>query len=251
MRHWNRYTGDLVLPGGQRPEYFGPLSHLLPGMLTFLDGPVRPETPGMLFATTGAIVLCRESEANMLDAAGHFPQVVREETPRQRFWRLFQRAAGERGFEPARVTVPGSAYLEPGSHVGVPPFKVIELNGKRQLACHVGGVTIGENCYVGATSTIQTGIYGESTELGDEVFIDNRVHVGHGTRVGAKTSVTAGAVLGAWLEIGDDVWIGVGAVIREHVKIGDGAVIGMGSVVVKDVPAGMTVVGNPAKELKK
>ena len=33
--------------------------------------------------------------------------------------------------------------------------------------------------------------------------------------------------------------------------VGEGAVIGMGSVVLNDVPAGATVVGNPARQLNK
>ena len=44
-----------------------------------------------------------------------------------------------------------------------------------------------------------------------------------------------------------DVWIGGGAIILPGVTIGDGAVIGAGSVVTRDVAAGQTVAGNPAR----
>ena len=47
--------------------------------------------------------------------------------------------------------------------------------------------------------------------------------------------------------IGHDVWIGHGAIILPGVTIGDGAVIGAGSVVTRDVAAGDTVTGNPAR----
>jgi maltose O-acetyltransferase len=47
--------------------------------------------------------------------------------------------------------------------------------------------------------------------------------------------------------IGCNVWIGSGAIILPGVSVGDDAVIGAGSVVTRDVPAGATAVGNPAR----
>jgi maltose O-acetyltransferase len=49
------------------------------------------------------------------------------------------------------------------------------------------------------------------------------------------------------VRIGSDVWIGGGAIILPGVTVGDGAVIGAGSVVTRDVEAGQTVTGNPAR----
>ena len=45
----------------------------------------------------------------------------------------------------------------------------------------------------------------------------------------------------------DGAWIGAGAIILPGVTIGEGAIVGAGSVVTKDVPAGTTVIGNPAR----
>lgn len=47
--------------------------------------------------------------------------------------------------------------------------------------------------------------------------------------------------------IGSRVWIGGAAIIMPGVTIGDDAIVGAGAVVTKDVPAGATVVGNPAR----
>ena len=56
------------------------------------------------------------------------------------------------------------------------------------------------------------------------------------------------------ITIEDHVYVGAGAMIRQGkpgkpLVIGQGAVIGMGAVVTKDVPEGVTVVGNPARIL--
>ncbi|MEG3085550.1 DapH/DapD/GlmU-related protein [Sphingomonas sp. PB2P12] len=44
--------------------------------------------------------------------------------------------------------------------------------------------------------------------------------------------------------------IGAGAIILPGVRIGKGAMIGAGAVVTHDVPAGATMVGNPARAVR-
>jgi acetyltransferase-like isoleucine patch superfamily enzyme len=49
------------------------------------------------------------------------------------------------------------------------------------------------------------------------------------------------------VRIDDDAWIGIGAIILKGVHVGRGARVLAGSVVTRDVPAGATVAGNPAR----
>jgi maltose O-acetyltransferase len=112
--------------------------------------------------------------------------------------------------------------------------------------------------------------FGYNIFLGDGVFLNfncvilDVVHVtvGDRTQIGPATQIYAadhprdaqtrreGSEFGRPVRIGSDVWIGGGAIILPGVAIGDGAVIGAGSVVTRDVAAGATVAGNPARRIR-
>jgi len=86
-----------------------------------------------------------------------------------------------------------------------------------------------------------------------EVTIGDRTQIGPAVQIYAADhprdaeTRRAGLEFGRPVRIGRDVWIGGGAILLPGVTIGDGAVIGAGSVVTRDVAAGATVAGNPAR----
>jgi UDP-3-O-[3-hydroxymyristoyl] glucosamine N-acyltransferase len=67
--------------------------------------------------------------------------------------------------------------------------------------------------------------------------------------IGDNTIITAGTIIAGSVTIGKNVWIAPNSTIKNGVTIGDGAFIGMASNVLKDVPAGETWCGNPARKL--
>jgi len=81
-------------------------------------------------------------------------------------------------------------------------------------------------------------------------------YVAHDCVIGDFVTFAPGVKCNGRVEIHDHAYIGTGAVIREGrpgkpTVIGRGAVVGMGAVVTRDVPAGVTVIGSPAKALVK
>jgi serine O-acetyltransferase len=101
------------------------------------------------------------------------------------------------------------------------------------------GATIGRYVFIDHGMGI---VIGETAEIGDGTTIYQGVTLG-GTSLskGAKRHPT----------LGRNVIVGAGAKVLGGFTVGDGARIGSNAVVVKDVPAGATAVGNPARILHR
>ncbi|MCX6917995.1 MAG: acetyltransferase [Verrucomicrobia bacterium] len=85
--------------------------------------------------------------------------------------------------------------------------------------------------------------------LGDFVMLNLHTTVGHDASIGAWSTLSAHCDVTGRVQVADRVFMGSRVSIIPGQSIGSGATLGAGAVVIKDVPAGVTVVGNPARVL--
>jgi len=148
------------------------------------------------------------------------------------------------------VEIGKNVTIRAGSIIGGEGFGYEWLDGELINWPHIGKVIINDNVEIKYNSCIDRGTLSD-TIIGKGVKIGNLVHISHNVIIGENTMVVCKSTISGSVKIGKECFIGIGATIRDKVTIGDGAFIGMGSVVTKNVEAGATVYGNPAKEVKK
>lgn len=82
---------------------------------------------------------------------------------------------------------------------------------------------------------------------GDFNLFNWQATVGHDARLGSGNVLNPAVNVSGGVVIGDAVLIGTGAQLLEGRTVADGATVGAGAVVTRDVAAGTTVVGVPAR----
>lgn len=141
----------------------------------------------------------------------------------------------------------GCAVLE-----SVLEHAVVENDVEIGPYCHLRkGAHLASHVHMGNFGEVKDSYLAQGTKMGHFSYIGNarigqNVNIGAGTITcnydGARKNIT---------EIGANVFIGSDTMLVAPVKIGDGAKTGAGAVVNHDVAPGETVVGIPAKPIKK
>ena len=138
---------------------------------------------------------------------------------------------------------------------------------------------LGDNSVVWHFANILEGAeIGKDVVIGSSCFLGRRCRIGEGSRLHPGACIPDNAIIGSHVFVGanvvltdvaipnlhdksleqhcpptieDDVVLGSNAVILPGVIVHKGAIVGAGAVVTRDVPAGCTVVGNPARVVRR
>lgn len=107
-------------------------------------------------------------------------------------------------------------------------------------------VEIEDGAQVMAGAVVQPG-----SSLGANVIINTGARVDHDCLIDSHAHVAPGVTVSGYVHIGEGAHIGTGASLIQGVNVGAASIVGAGAVVVDDVPAGLTVVGVPARSVTR
>ncbi|NDY94935.1 UDP-3-O-(3-hydroxymyristoyl)glucosamine N-acyltransferase [Wenzhouxiangella limi] len=129
-----------------------------------------------------------------------------------------------------RVYVGGGAHLgrrvivHPGVVIGADGFGLAMEQGGWRKVPQVGSVRIGDDCEIGANTTIDRGAI-EDTVLEHDVRVDNQVQIAHNVHIGAHTAIAGCVGIAGSTRIGRYCMIAGASGIAGHLDICDSVII--------------------------
>ncbi|RNF81714.1 UDP-3-O-(3-hydroxymyristoyl)glucosamine N-acyltransferase [Montanilutibacter psychrotolerans] len=133
-----------------------------------------------------------------------------------------------------RVRLGARCLLHPGAVLGADGFGLAMDGGHWIKVPQLGGVVLGNDCEIGANTTIDRGAI-EDTVLGDDVRLDNQIQVGHNARIGSHTAMAGCSAVAGSARIGNYCLIGGGVGVLGHLEICDRVVITAMSLVTSSI----------------
>jgi UDP-3-O-[3-hydroxymyristoyl] glucosamine N-acyltransferase len=150
-----------------------------------------------------------------------------------------------------RVRIGRRVLIHPGAVLGADGFGLAPDAGRWIKVPQLGGVLIGDDCEIGANTTIDRGAL-DDTVLEEDVRLDNQIQVAHNVFIGAHTAIAGCAAIAGSTRIGRNCLIGGGAGIIGHIEIADRVVIGAMSLVTHSLrEPGEYCSGTPIQEKRE
>lgn len=141
--------------------------------------------------------------------------------------------------------------------VGEPKNRKILLEKVKRAGYSLGTV-ISETALISPSAFIEEGsvvldrtIVSSRARIGRNSFLNGTAIVGHDVVIGENCQICSFSMVAGHAKIGNNVFIGASSCVREETSVGDDAIVSMGAIVLKDIRAGYTAMGNPAREIAR
>ena len=145
-----------------------------------------------------------------------------------------------------RVRLGRRTIVHSGAVIGADGFGFANERGRWLKIPQTGSVLLGDDCEVGAGTTIDRGAI-EDTVIGNNVIIDNQCQIAHNVHIGDHTAMAGCTVVAGSTKIGRYCIIGGAVCINGHIEICDGAnITGMAMVTKSITEKGVYSSGIPA-----
>ncbi|WP_226470038.1 UDP-3-O-(3-hydroxymyristoyl)glucosamine N-acyltransferase [Luteimonas panaciterrae] len=133
-----------------------------------------------------------------------------------------------------RVRLGKRVLVHPGAVLGADGFGLAMDQGRWIKVPQQGGVVVGDDCEIGANTTIDRGAI-EDTVLEEDVRLDNQIQIGHNVRIGAHTAMAGCSAVAGSAVIGRYCLIGGAAGVLGHLEICDRVMITAMSLVTNSI----------------
>lgn len=144
------------------------------------------------------------------------------------------------------VVIGKACLVHSGAVIGSDGFGFANKAGSWLKIPQTGTVRIGDNCEIGANTTIDRGAI-EDTAIGNNVIIDNLCQIAHNVQIGDHTAIAGSASIAGSTKVGRYCIIGGGVGVNGHIEIADGVQItGMAMVTRSLTEKGVYSSGIPA-----
>jgi UDP-3-O-[3-hydroxymyristoyl] glucosamine N-acyltransferase len=119
-----------------------------------------------------------------------------------------------------RVHLGQRVLIQPGAVLGGDGFGLAWAGERWEKVPQLGGVRIGDDCEIGANTTIDRGTL-EDTVLEEDVRLDNQIQIAHNVHIGAHTAMAGCAAVAGSARIGRHCLIGGSAGVLGHLELCD------------------------------
>lgn len=125
-----------------------------------------------------------------------------------------------------------------------------EMGSKGDSLAENGKVIIGNKNTIREYVNVHFPVRTESTFIGDENYIMNKVYIAHDVKIHDKVTLTAGVLLAGRSKVQSYANLGMGAAVHQRSCVGAFAMVGMNAVVKQSILPFCAVIGAPTRILK-